>query len=87
MARQRTFGFQPIQDVIINDGRTYRGFVRTLKSDQAHAILAIAGRVPPSPELRAELAARLGVPIELLFTKEALAATYSPQMRRKRVAV
>lgn len=89
MTRQRTFGKQPIQDIIINDGRTVRGFVRMLKGDQPHALLAISGRVPPSTEIRAELSAKLGVPIETLFTKEALAATYTrnAEHRRRRVTV
>ncbi len=70
------FGRQPIQGIIVNDGRTIRGFIRTLKTDQAHAQLAFVGRVPPSPQLRAELTAKLGLPVEVLFTRAALDAEY-----------
>ncbi len=77
MNKQRKYGYQPVQDIIENDGRTIRGFVRRLDTNQAHALLAIAGRCPPSPQLRAELPAVLGKPIELLFTKSALDATYA----------
>ncbi len=70
------FGRQPIQEIIRNDGRTIRGFVRMLQTDEAHALLALAGRVPPSPQLRAELTTKLGLPVELLFTGAALDAEY-----------
>lgn len=86
ISKQRRFGYQPVQDVILNEGRTIAGFGRTLKScDLAHFRGATAGRVPPSPQLRAELVARLGLPIEALFTKDALDAQYKPEHRAKRV--
>jgi hypothetical protein len=77
----RRFGIQPVQNIILNDGRTIAGFVRSLSVDRAHAMVAIAGRVPPSPELRDELVSRLGLPLERLFTASALAATYKPEHR------
>jgi hypothetical protein len=70
------FGRQPIREIIHHDGRTVRGFVRMLQTDEAHALLALAGRVPPSPQLRAELTTKLGLPVELLFTRAALDAEY-----------
>lgn len=72
----RIHGIQPIQNIIEADGRTIRGFVRLLRTKQSHALLAIAGRVPPSPELRAELTAKLGLPLDMLFTKSALESEY-----------
>ena len=77
----RRFGIQPVQNIILSDGRTIAGFVRSLSSDQPHAMVAIAGRVPPSPELREELVRRLALPIDRLFTASALAATYKPEHR------
>lgn len=70
------FGRQPVQEIIRNDGRTIRGFVRMLQTDEAHALLAMAGRVPPSQQLRAELTTKLGLPVELLFTRAALETKY-----------
>jgi hypothetical protein len=84
--RTTKFGEQPLRSIILNDGRTLAGFARTLKCDKTHTLLAIAGRVPPSPQLRAELTARLGLPVEVLFTASALAATYKPQHRPRRVS-
>lgn len=73
---QRKYGHQPVKNFIVNDGRTIAGFVRSLRSDNRHALFAIDGRCSPSGELRVELSTRLGVPIELLFTKAALDAEY-----------
>lgn len=82
-ARAYRFPEQPIREVILNDGRTLAGFARSLKCNTSHALLAFAGRVPPSPELRAEVAARLNLPVEALFTANALAATYQSKYRQK----
>lgn len=81
--RVSRFSVQPVRDVILNDGRTLAGFARSLKCETSHALLAFAGRVPPSPELRAEVAARLNLPVEALFTANALAATYQAKFRPK----
>lgn len=79
---QRRHGYQPIQDIIESDGRTIRGFVRLLKSNQAHALLAIAGRTAPSQELRDELVAKLDIPLAMIFTQSAIEAEYSNRGRR-----
>jgi len=83
------YGYQPIQDIILNDGRTLRGFVRSrlTTGNQSHALLAIAGRVAPSPELRAELPAVLGLPLEVLFTKAALDAEYAFRGERRKMPI
>lgn len=76
MSKARKYGYQPVSNIIVDDGRTLTAFARSLQSDTSHALLAMAGRIPPSPALRAELPMRLNVPLDVLFTKAALDATY-----------
>ncbi len=76
------FGPQPIRDAVWQAGYTHAEF-RDLTgiTPSSHVWLAMAGRCPPNPELRRIAPRVLGVPLERLFTPEALAAVHHPKRR------
>lgn len=75
----RNFGLQPIRDVVWRKGYSHTEFAAmTGIEPRAHVNGAIRGYVPPSEDLRRIAPAILGVPLEELFTAEALAQVCRP---------
>ncbi|HZN70583.1 MAG TPA: helix-turn-helix transcriptional regulator [Micromonosporaceae bacterium] len=70
------FGRQPARDVIFLKRWSVVGLAAELGVKHAHLNQAIRGRVRPAPRLRERLPELLGVPLEELFTAEALERPY-----------
>jgi hypothetical protein len=66
------FGKQPAHSIIRDQGRTIAGTARRIDVDRQHLVHALAGRIRPSERVRSELPAFLGVPLQKLFTEDAL---------------
>jgi transcriptional regulator with XRE-family HTH domain len=66
------FGTQAGHRILLIQGRTITGTARYLGVNQAHLYQALAGRCRPNAELRAKLPELLGVPLDELFTEDAL---------------
>ncbi len=83
----RNFGAQPIRDIVWRRGYTHSEFAAlTGIEPRSHVNGAIRGYVPPSEELRVIAPKILGVPLEELFTAEALAQVcrpLPPSLRRR----
>ena len=78
MARKNTrFGEQPIWGVIRRRHWNLRLIAYETGVAYSHLINAANGITPPSAQLRQKLSEFLELPIEKLFSPDALAATYS----------
>jgi hypothetical protein len=78
----RNFPLQPIRDVVWSKGYSHAEFAELLGiKPVSHVGLAMRGLVPPNEELRRLAPEFLGVPLEELFTPDALAATCRPLAR------
>jgi len=78
MARKNTrFGEQPIRGVVRKRHWNLRLIAYETGVAYSHLINAANGITPPSPQLRRTLSAFLDLPIEKLFTADALAAKYN----------
>ncbi|SDY89564.1 hypothetical protein SAMN05661080_04942 [Modestobacter sp. DSM 44400] len=86
----RTFGKQPIREVVWRAGYTHAEFADELGiKPRSHVFSAMGGVVPPSDELRQAASTFLGVPLADLFTAESLAEVcrpLPPGLRRKSAA-
>jgi transcriptional regulator with XRE-family HTH domain len=67
---------QPFGDMIREDGRTIAGVARRLGFDVSYVVRVAQGKVPPTVEFREALSSFLGQPVDVLFTNEAMRATY-----------
>lgn len=75
----RSFGKQPIRDVVWRQGFTHTEFSNTIGVEpRSHVRAAMSGTVPPSEALRLLAPIYLGVPLTELFTAEALAEVCRP---------
>jgi hypothetical protein len=72
------YGRQPARAELLHAKRSLGGAAAELKIPRSHLRSAVLGYSPPSPGLRAGLPRLLGLPVEKLFTQEALDATYDP---------
>ena len=79
------FGIQPGHDVIVRQGRATAAVARCIEVVPIHLQRALTGVISPSWEVRERLPEFLGVPIEELFTKEALASEPSNHRKPSRV--
>jgi transcriptional regulator with XRE-family HTH domain len=66
------FGTQPGHQILVSQGRTISGVARVLRLHPAHLAQALQGRIRPNYEVRERLPDLLGVPLEELFTEDAL---------------
>jgi transcriptional regulator with XRE-family HTH domain len=78
MARKNTrFGEQPIRSIVRRRHWNLKLIAYETGVAYGHLINAANGITPPSPQLRTKLSEFLGLPVEKLFSNDALAATYS----------
>jgi transcriptional regulator with XRE-family HTH domain len=78
MARKKTrFGEQPIRSIVRRRHWNLKLIAYETGVAYSHLINAANGITPPSPQLRKKLSEFLGLPVEKLFSTDALAATYS----------
>jgi hypothetical protein len=85
MTRKNTrFGEQPVRGVVRRRHWNCRLIAYEIGVAYSHLINAANGISPSSPELRSTLSEFLGLPVEKLFTTDALAATYSEGRARAR---
>jgi transcriptional regulator with XRE-family HTH domain len=83
MERKNTrFGEQPIRGIVRRRHWNLRLIAYETGVAYSHLINAANGITPPSPELRSKLSGFLGLPVEKLFSTDALAATYSEDRAR-----
>jgi transcriptional regulator with XRE-family HTH domain len=75
--RNSRFGEQPIRGVIRRRHWNCRLIAYETGVSYSHLINAANGITAPSPQLRSKLSEFLGLPVEKLFSAEALAATYN----------
>lgn len=73
---QSKFGRQPFQKILDEQGRTISGTGRYLGFDGGYFMRVACGRVPPTQEMRRALSEFLDMPVETLFSADALAAEY-----------
>jgi transcriptional regulator with XRE-family HTH domain len=66
------FGSQPGHKTLLSQGRTVSASARVLGIAEAHLHGALSGRIRPSHEVREKLPEFLGVPLNELFTEDAL---------------
>lgn len=77
MARFDTrFGRQPAHEHLKREQIVARRVAKQLGIPPTHFYNALSGRTPPSVDLRSRLSGFLKTPVEKLFTKDALKATY-----------
>jgi hypothetical protein len=77
------FGPQPIREYVWREGWTHGEFAELSGvRPYAHVTQAMAGKCPPSPALRKAAVELLGMPLQVLFTSEAIATTYRPKRNR-----
>ena len=79
------FGIQPGHNVIVSQGRSAAAVARCIEVVPIHLRRTLTGVVSPSWGVRERLPEFLGVPIEELFTKEALASEPSNHRKPSRV--
>lgn len=73
------FGPQPIREAVWRAGITHNDFIEQMGTRPLnHTRLAMNGHCPPSEELRHRASYVLGIPVDQLFTPEALAAVLRP---------
>jgi transcriptional regulator with XRE-family HTH domain len=78
MARKNTrFGEQPVWAVVRRRHWNLRLIAYETGVGYNHLLNAVNGVTAPSPELREKLSEFLDLPVEKLFSRESLAATYS----------
>ena len=78
MARKSTrFGEQPIRGIVRRRHWNLKLIAYETGVAYSHLINAANGITPPSPRLREKLSEFLGLPVEKLFSADALTATYS----------
>jgi transcriptional regulator with XRE-family HTH domain len=66
------YGTQPAHQIVFAQGRTIAAVARILRISEVHLKLALSGRIRPNYEVRERLPEFLGVPLEELFTEDAL---------------
>ncbi len=77
------FGPQPIREYVWREGWTFGEFAElTGVRPYAHVTQAMAGKCPPCPAFRKAAVELLGLPLPVIFTEDALAATYRPKRNR-----
>lgn len=72
------FGRQPARAALLAANRSISATAVQLGLPRSHVRAALLGYSPPAPGLRSGLSRLLEVPVEALFTPDALAATYDP---------
>jgi transcriptional regulator with XRE-family HTH domain len=78
VARTNTrFGEQPIRGVVRRRHWNLKLIAFESGVGYNHLLNAVNGVTAPSPQLREKLSEFLGLPVEKLFSTDALAATYS----------
>jgi hypothetical protein len=78
MVRQNIrFGEQPIRGVVRRRHWNLKLIAYETGVGYNHLLNAVNGVTAPSPQLREKLSEFLGLPVEKLFSADALAATYS----------
>ena len=76
------FGHQPIREAVWRAGYTHGEFADLLGVyPKTHVQSAMYGICPPSPKMRRASVQLLKMPLESLFTEDALAAIYHPRRR------
>lgn len=84
MGTVNRFGPQPIREAVHRSGMTYTDFIMKMGiRPYSHTRHAMTGVCPPSEELRHRASFVLGVPVEQLFTPEALAAVLQPASKAR----
>jgi transcriptional regulator with XRE-family HTH domain len=83
--RLNRFGPQPLRGVLARKGVTLANLARLNDIPYAHMIMIARGRTRPSPAACERLPKFLGVPLEELFSSDALAKPYDGQRLRKAV--
>ena len=83
MIVQNPYGEQPGREVLRQQGRTIAGTARRIGVNRQHLQQALWGRIRPSEQVRNELPAFLGVPLNELFTEHALAPPRVPTFDRR----
>jgi transcriptional regulator with XRE-family HTH domain len=66
------YGVQPAKAILFKKKMTAARASREIQVDQKHLTNALTGRVRPRPEVRERLPLLLNVPLEQLFTEQAL---------------
>lgn len=79
---RRPFPQQPIKQLLRDRQISLSQFIRETKLNSSHVWCAMDGVTPPSKELRVIAPMLLDVPLEELFTKEALAVEKQPARRQ-----
>ena len=74
--RNTRFGEQPIRGVVRRRHWNLRLIAYETGVAYSHLLNAVNGVTAPSPELRQKLSEFLNLPVEKLFTEDALAAQY-----------
>lgn len=74
------FGPQPVREALVAERWTVPAAARRIGVPANHLKSAVHGRTAPSPVLREQLPALLGVPLAQLFTAEALATEFNPRV-------
>lgn len=83
MATNR-YGEQPVVRFLKTRGILYSEAADAISVDRRHFRNVCGGVVRPSPVILERLPKYIGLPVECLFTEEALATEYNPMMRRGR---